>query len=76
MPDATVIYPKDFETACTQPAAIAVAIITSVMIPVHFLAMINLFVKMNNLYQKNVLRTRHKYRKHLKQVYTPVETSV
>ncbi|CAF4298904.1 unnamed protein product, partial [Rotaria magnacalcarata] len=65
--DVVIIYPKDLEIACAQPAAIAVAIITSVMIPVHFLAMINLFVKMNNLNHKNILRSRRAYRKYLRQ---------
>ncbi|CAF2983110.1 unnamed protein product [Rotaria socialis] len=74
--NAVVIYPKDMELACVQPVAISAVIITSVMIPIHFLAMINLFVKMNSLYHKNILGTRRAYRKHLKRVYTPVKSSV
>ncbi|CAF3342296.1 unnamed protein product [Rotaria socialis] len=69
VPNAVVIYPKDMEIACIQPVAISAVIITSVMIPFHFLAMINLFVKMNSLQHKNILGTRRTYRKRLQKQF-------
>jgi hypothetical protein len=59
IPDATVIYPKDMENQCVQPVAIAAAIITAVMVPLHLYAMINLFVKVNSMFQKEALQARN-----------------
>ena len=53
------MYPKDFERACLQPIAIAAALVTGAMIPLHFYAMINLFVKMNSNFQQEILRNRN-----------------
>jgi hypothetical protein len=54
--DASVVYPKDFENKCLQPIAIMTAVIAIAMIPLHFFAMITLFVKTNSHHQKETLR--------------------
>ncbi|CAF3788093.1 unnamed protein product [Rotaria sp. Silwood1] len=69
LPDVDVIYPKDMERACLQPVTIATALVTIAIIPLHFFGMINIFVKMNAHYQKEILRARTARRKVLRQVY-------
>ncbi|CAF1025002.1 unnamed protein product [Rotaria sordida] len=65
--DANVIYPKDMERACLQPITIATVIVTIAVIPLHFVGMTTLFVQMNSLHQKEILRTRIARRKRLGQ---------
>jgi hypothetical protein len=52
------MYPKDLESACLQPIAIAAALVTAAMVPLHLYALINLFVKMNANFQQEILRAR------------------
>jgi hypothetical protein len=47
------------ELACLQPVTIATALITLVSIPLHFYAMINLFVKMNSNFRNEILKNRN-----------------
>jgi hypothetical protein len=59
VPDATVIYPKDMEQMCLQPVTIATALVTVATIPLHLFALITLFSKMNEHYQKKLLKKRN-----------------
>ena len=58
IPNAVVIYPKDMEQTCLQPVTIATVIVTVTMIPLHLYAMINLFVKMNAHFNKELVQKR------------------
>ncbi|CAF3867811.1 unnamed protein product, partial [Rotaria sp. Silwood1] len=69
LPDVDVIYPKDMERACLQSVTIATALVTIATIPIHFFGMINIFVKIDAHYQKEILRARTARRKVLRQVY-------
>ena len=58
-PDASVIYPKQFEQQCVQPVTIASVIVTIATIPLHIVSMILLFVKANAHFQQEALKLRH-----------------
>ena len=58
IPNAVVIYPKDMERECVQAVTVATVIITVAMVPLHLYAMINLFVKMNAQFQKDIVKKR------------------
>ena len=47
------------ELACVQPVTIATAVVSALAIPLHLLAMINLFVKMNTQFQKELLQAKN-----------------
>ena len=44
---------------CLQPVTIAASLVTGATIPLHFFALINLFVKMNAHFQKEILKNRN-----------------
>lgn len=46
------------EQECVQPAIIATVLVTCTIIPLHLYGMINLFVKMNSQFQKEILKSR------------------
>ena len=44
---------------CLQPVTVATALVAGATIPLHFFALINLFVKMNSHFQKEILKNRN-----------------
>lgn len=50
------------ERDCLQPVTIGAAVLAALIVPLHLYGMINLFVKMNSHFQKEVLKARNERR--------------